>query len=124
MAVTLGLVIPIIEPRSYMLGSSTLAIPFEPFPPHPTGYDAGPNKVDIYEIKAGAILGTEIDVNSTSLLPIIDFTWIIFDPNSTSLFVKSEDSSLLGVHKFVLVQTFENFPAVIPFSQFDLNIFK
>ena len=68
-ATTLGSVVPSLENQNYILGSSPLAIKYEPFKVLPYGYNAGNNETEAY-IFVGDEIPKYIDFNCACLTKV------------------------------------------------------
>jgi hypothetical protein len=53
---------------------------------------------------------------------VVDLDWITLDLTSNYILVQTSQIEYVGDHKIILVQSFENFAGVYPFSAFVLTI--
>ena len=56
------------------------------------------------------------------LEPISNFSWITFKPDDKTLVVSTPDFDHCGYYSIVLIQSFEDFPDVNPYSRFYLDV--
>jgi hypothetical protein len=120
-ATILGSVVPVIADQVYLTSSAPLLISYDPFKVLPIGYDAGPSTVEAY-IFTGSSWSTYIDLNSDFLTQISGLSWIQFDASAHSLVISTSSSSYVGVYQIALVQIFENFAGVNPYTHFSLTV--
>ena len=64
----------------------------------------------------------ELDLTCYCLTNIKDFEWIILDPSASTLTVQTSNNSYIGEYRMVLVQSFQNFEDVNPFTAFNISI--
>ncbi len=120
-ATILGSVVPIIPNQKYTQNQAPLAIPFEPFQVLPNDYVVGTNTVDAY-IYTGTTIPNRIDPSCVCMTKVTDLDWIALDLSINTILVQTSNIVHVGVHKIVLVQSFENFAGVYPFAAFQLTI--
>ena len=63
-----------------------------------------------------------IDFSCDCLKNVKDLGWISFNPIESILTVQTTDTSIVGNKTIVLVQSFENFPDVNPFTSFNILV--
>ena len=117
MATILGSVVPAIENKNYLMGSSPLLIAYETFKVLPSDYDVGPTTVQAF-IYTGAALPKKIDLSCSCLTNVGTLDWITLNTEYQTLTVATTNQSLAGPHEIVLVQSYENFAGVNHFTSF------
>jgi hypothetical protein len=88
----------------------------------PLGYNPGPSSVVAYLITGATTLPTYIDLSCSCLEEISGLDWIDFDSTARTLAVSTSNPIYVGVHKIVLVQLFDVFAGVNPYTMFSLTI--
>ena len=63
-----------------------------------------------------------IDLTSNCLINTNDLDWISQDSVKSLLIILTSDKNFLGVHQIVLIQIFDDFEGVYPFTTFNLRI--
>ena len=89
-ATILGFVVPVIENKNYLMGSSPLLIAYETFKVLPSGYDIGPTTVQAF-IYTGAALLNKIDLTCSCLTDISTLDWITLNTEYQTLTVATTD---------------------------------
>lgn len=63
-----------------------------------------------------------LDLACECLVQVGNFSWIMFDSYANTLSVSTSNAFHLGRHTVVLVQSFDKFPGVNPFTSFSVTI--
>jgi hypothetical protein len=70
----------------------------------------------------GTTLPDKIDLNCGCLTLINGLSWISHDESTNTFSVSTSDGTLVGDYYIVIIQQFDLFPDVIPYSKFKLTI--
>jgi hypothetical protein len=86
--------------------SSPLLVQFDEFKVIPQDYDAGPNKIEAY-IYTGNEPLKSIDFTCTCFTDSSGLDWMLLDSQNSIITISTSNSSNVGDHQIVLVQSFE-----------------
>lgn len=104
-----------------MIGSSYLTISLEPFKVLPADFLAGKYKLEAF-ILNDSPLPVKIDFSCNCLTKVNNTDWISFDESLQSIFVETQNFMNVGKHTIIVVQSFDDFIDVHPFTAFTVNI--
>jgi len=116
-----SVVVPIIENQDYKLNSEPLLISFDPFQINPNDTDVGRSSIEVFLFKCVTI-PQKIDISSDCFLKVFDFDWITFDSKTRTITVKTSKIDYLGEHQVFVIQFFQLFIGVNPFTTFKVKI--
>ena len=58
----------------------------------------------------------------SSLINVQNLDWITHDTITNTIMVQTSNTNYVGSHKVILMQSFQNFPDVYPFTSFVITI--
>ena len=89
----------------------------------PSDYDVGISRIEAY-IYSGKVLPKSIDFACDCLTKVSELDWISFDSSLSTFAIYTSSSQIVGKHTVLLVQSFDNFQSVNPYTAFSILVFS
>jgi hypothetical protein len=87
----------------------------------PVSYNVGPTQTEAY-IFTGSSLPAKLDFTCGCLFKASGLDWIRFNFDTNIFSIFTTNAGISGVYTFVLVQSYSDFPGILPYSSFKVTV--